>query len=116
MTAEFLPPLAPVCFQISVRQVRQSGAGSFVAVYDASVELNATRRLAVRVETVIPPDADRELVGAAVDAIRAGAEEVLLPLGYGAEICLQRLLVHATDCRPERYRRATVDALMARFG
>ncbi|GAB2812260.1 hypothetical protein GCM10027276_11430 [Comamonas piscis] len=57
----------------------------------------------VIVESVEPENTDADLVQAARDAIRQGAEQILFQLGHGSTIIIQRLVISPTEFKPNRF-------------
>ncbi|RRR99903.1 hypothetical protein EIP75_23635 [Aquabacterium soli] len=90
--------------KLSVKKINQAASGgSYVVIYDALMHLNDSGQVEVAVESVEPPDTDADFVHVARGAIREGAEHILLPLGQGASIIVQRLVINSTDFKANRF-------------
>ncbi len=89
---------------LNVKKVNQAASGgSYVVIYDALMHLDDSGQVKVIVESVEPDNTDTDLVQAARDAIRQGAEHILIPLGHGSTIIIKRLVINSTDFKPNRF-------------
>lgn len=97
---------------IRVHEVNQTASGgSFVCIFDADIELNASGDVQVVVASVDPPDTPSDLIESASEAIREGAKQVLHPRGQGAFIKIVRLVIHMIDFKPSKFTFYTIREL-----
>jgi hypothetical protein len=97
--------------ELHVRRVVQSASGGdHVTIFDAEVEIG-TDSIHVEILNVVPMDAQPGEVEAVREAIRRGAEQVLKPLGKGATIRVQSVVVHPVDCNPRKFEQYTAEEL-----
>jgi len=78
---------------LNVRHVRQASPLSYVVKYVA----------------------DAAEIAEAVDAIRRGAESVLLPRGSGAIMRLRDLWIHPVDFSPQKFEQHTAEEFLRAF-
>jgi len=89
--------------ELHVRRIVQSASGGdYVTILDAEAEIG-TDSMLVEILNVVPKDAQAGEVEAVREAIRRGAEQVLTPLGKGATIRVQSVVVHPVDCNPRKF-------------
>ena len=98
-------------FRVSDIQQSASG-GSYVVKYDTEIELvRGVSSVVIEVASTNPTHARASEVQQAVDYIKCGVENVLQPLGFGARVRLNRLVIHDVDFKPRKFEAATVKAL-----
>lgn len=101
---------------LNVRHVRQASPLSYVVKYVADVQIIPHHgRVDVDVLTTFPDDADAAEIAEAVDAIRRGAESVLLPRGSGAIMRLKDLWIHPVDFSPQKFEQHTAEEFLRAF-
>ncbi len=97
--------------ELRVHKVQQTASGgSHVTIYEAEVELTSSG-VQIELSGDSPKEADPADVTAALEAIRRGAEQVLLPRGQGALIRVGRLVIHPVDFKPRVFEQQTVTEL-----
>lgn len=100
--------------KFEVKEIRPwLGENSYCARYDAEIDVFPGDGSVVIEHVGGYSNACPELQQQSLDAIREGAEEVLRPRGLQATMRLEKLTIHPVDCKPDRYRSATVKALAA---
>lgn len=99
--------------ELRVHKVCQTASGgSYVAIYDADVDLlPADPQVTVEITGIDPADTDPADIEAACCAIRRGAEQVLLPRRQGAIVRVRRIVIHPVDFKPHRLEMFTAEAL-----
>ena len=95
--------------ELRIRKIAQAASGgSHVTIYKADVQLTAGT-VRVDVAGVEPRDTAPEDVEAARAAIHRGAENVLIPMGLGADIRVRRIVIHPVDFKPHQFERYTAE-------
>ena len=102
----------PRTLALQVREVNHGASGgSYVCIFEAIVEVHRPTGVKVTVDSVVPANAAMDLVVAAKDAIRKGADDALSPLNFGASIHVSRLVIHDIDFKPMKFRTVTAREL-----
>lgn len=98
---------------LNVRHVRQASPLSYVVKYVADVQIIPHHgRVDVDVLSTFPENADAGEIAAAVDAIRRGAESVLLPRVSGAIMRLHDLWIHPVDLSLQKFEEHTAEEVL----
>ena len=100
--------------ELQLRFVRQAtGAGEYIVIYNAMVELNDQAGSIEFTEVGIDPadHPDAETINITLEHIKTGMNSVLEPRGLGARVRIHGLLIHPIDWRPERYEQHTRETL-----
>ena len=107
-----LPSARSRTLSLQVREVNHGASGgSYACIFEATVEFQRSAGVKVTVDSVVPANAAMDLVVAAKDAIRQGAEDALSPVNFGASIHVSRLVIHDIDFKPMKFRTVTAREL-----
>lgn len=118
------PPAPPLTSNVMYRTLRlqihevNQGAsgGSYVCLFEATVELRPSFGITVTISSVEPADTARDLVDDAKNAIREGAEDALASQSLGASINVTRLVIHEIDFKAWRFKAYTTRELRRLIG
>ena len=103
--------------RLQIHEVNQGASGgSYVCIFEATVELRPSSGVTVTVASVEPADTSRDLLDEAANAIREGAEDALSPQSLGASIDVTRLVVHEIDFKAWRFKAYTTRELRRLMG
>ena len=103
--------------RLQIHEVNQGASGgSYVCIFEATVQLRSSCGITVTVASVEPADTSRDLLDEASNAIREGAEDALSPQSLGASIDVTRLVVHEIDFKASRFKAYTTRELKRLMG
>ncbi len=89
-----------------------ASGGSYIARYHATLAItDGAGETMIEVASTVPKDPDPTLLQATIEHIASGVDSVLQPRNQSAVMTIRDLVIHDVDCKPPRYKSATVSEL-----